>query len=73
MKPLALDVDLLIEQDGRQMLLRGSGTSFTARFPTLTSLFHFARLLWRFRGRAPRGYRLRVQWRWLYTDLTTGR
>ena len=70
MKPLELDVDLLIEHGRRQMLLRGSGTSFTARFPTLASLIHFSLLLWSFRHRAPRGYAVRVEWRCFGANIT---
>ena len=58
-----LEVDLLIEHKGRQLNLRGSGTSYVASFPTLLSLMHHARVLWRFRKSVPRGVSLTAKWR----------
>jgi hypothetical protein len=62
-RPLpALDVDLLIEHDGRHLELRGSEMRFVARFPTLASLFHFLRIFWPYRNRAPLEATLEIEW-----------
>lgn len=63
-RPLpVLDVDLLIEHGGHQLKLRGSGTRFSVRAPTLLSLFHYLRISWASRNRIPREASVHVEWR----------
>lgn len=61
--PIVVEVDLLIEHDGRQLTVQGSGGNFVARFPTLASLFHFARIIWARRTAAPIDATFQVAWR----------
>ena len=65
----ALDLDLRIQHAGHELILTGSGGSFVARFPTLLSLLHFARLSWPFRAHLPPDASLQVQWRWLHLPV----
>jgi hypothetical protein len=59
----ALDLDLRVEHGGHRVSLTGTGKRFTARFPTVASLLHFARIFWPLRKRFPREYSLRVSLR----------
>ena len=69
----SLDLDLLIEHAGHQLTLSGSGMAFIATFPSLASLFHFARLGWSFRSQIPRHATLRVAWRGFSIPVNAGR
>ena len=59
----ALDVDLTIESNGQHTSIQGSGFHFVATFPTLGSLFYFAKILWPLRKLLPKGYAIQAQWR----------
>ena len=73
-RPLpVLDVDLLIEHGGHQLKLRGSGTRFAAKFPTLLSLLHFLRISWSSRKRIPREASFHVEWRRLRIPVKSAR
>jgi len=58
----ALSADLLIENAGYRCTLSGGNMSFVARFPSLSSLIHFAPLFWSLRKYIPPGLTLRIQW-----------
>ena len=60
-RPLpALDLDLLVEHEGHQVKLRGSGRAFIAEFSTLSSLVHFVRAAYPFRRSLPSEYRFQI-------------
>lgn len=59
----ALDLDLVIEHEGYQAEVKGSGRHFVAKVPTLLGLLHFARTLWPARKAFPRDYEVQVEWR----------
>ena len=59
----ALDVDLLIEHDGHQVGVTGSGRHFVAKFPTLFSLLHFSWAFWSVRKHVPREFQFQVELR----------
>lgn len=59
----AVELDLVIEQGGQRMTVRGQNGQFLATFPSLRSLFHFARELWPWRQHKPSGVRVVVGWR----------
>ena len=61
----ALDLDLVIESNGQRTSIQGSGYRFIATFPTLGSLFHFARILWPLRKAFPKGYAVQAKWKGL--------
>ncbi len=61
--PPVIEVDLLIEHDGRHLTVRGSGRNFVAKFPSLPSLFHFARIFWAHRTEAPIDAIVQIAWR----------
>ena len=61
--PPEVEVDLLIEHDGRHLTVQGSGRNFVAKFPTLLSLFHFARIFWAHRTEAPLDATVQIAWR----------
>lgn len=71
MMPLlrALDVDLVLEYQGRHMSLRGSAGRFAARFPTLRSAIVILRALWPYRKRLPSGITIDLQWKWISIAL----
>lgn len=69
----ALSADLLIENAGHQMRLTGGRMSYVADFPTLSSLFHFARIGWAWRKQIPPGLQLRIVWRGLTLPFRLGR
>ena len=63
-RPLpALDIDLIIEHDGHQAAVTGSGHRFVAKCPTLKSVFHYSLNLWPWRKVLPSGYIFQMEWR----------
>jgi len=58
----ALEVHLLVEHAGHQMTVTGSDARFVARFPTLASMVHFARIGWALRRSIPAEASLSVEW-----------
>jgi hypothetical protein len=73
-RPLPVfEVDLLIEHGGHRLKLRGSGTRFAARFPTLLSLFQFLRISWASRKRIPPQASFHVEWRRLRIPVKSAR
>ncbi len=61
-RPLpALDVDLVVEHEGYQAKLQGSGRDFVAVFDTLASLVHFVRAAYPFRKSLPSEYRFQIE------------
>jgi len=75
MKPVphVLECDLLIEHQGRQLRLEGSGGEFIARFPTLASLVHFVPLGWAYRRSLPAKIAVQVKWKNLSFRVQSGR
>jgi hypothetical protein len=59
----ALELDLAVEHAGHRITVTGAGGRFVARFSSLSSLWHFARLYLRDRRRMPRGISVRLEWR----------
>ena len=59
------EVDLVIENDGHQAAVKGSGHDFVARFQSLSDLFHFGRTFWPVRKSVPHEIGIVVAWRWL--------
>ena len=57
----ALDLDLVVEHEGYQVTLRGSGRDFVAEFGTLASLVHFVRAAYPFRTSLPPEYRFQIE------------
>jgi hypothetical protein len=60
--PSELDVDLQIQHKGHELRLKGSGTSFVAQFPTLSSLLHFLREFRTFRRQIPGEATIVAEW-----------
>ena len=65
----ALDLDLIVEHQGHQVSLTGSGYSFVARFPSILSLIHFGRAAWPARKQWPEGYGISIEWRGLQVRI----
>jgi len=59
----SLDVDLRLEHNGHQAAVSGSKGSFVVKFPSLFSLFHFARVLWPSRKQVPAGCKVQIEWK----------
>lgn len=68
--PRALELDLALEHAGHRVILTGASGWFVARFASLPSLWHFARLYLRDRRRLPRGFSVRLEWRGLGWRIT---
>lgn len=60
-----MELDLRIEQAGHEFELTGSHGNLTARFRRLSSVWHFAKLVWRTRWPRMAGTGLRIEYgRW---------
>lgn len=62
----AVELDLVVEQDGHQATLQAQDGNFLVTFPTLRSLLHFARELWPQRHQMPMGITVAIRWRALH-------
>lgn len=61
----ALELDLAVEHEGHLVRLTGAGGRFLVRFPTLSSLIHFGRVVFPARKQFPSGFSVRLEWRGL--------
>lgn len=59
----ALKFDMVLEQGGYECRIGGSGERVTVTLASLSSLLHFARLLWPLRGFVPRDTVVQFRWR----------
>jgi len=58
-----LAVDLHLEHSGHNLDITGTGPEYTLRFPSLSSLVHYALAFWPLRKHVPQGTILRLKYR----------
>lgn len=59
----ALELDLAVEHEGYHVQVTGRSGRMVARFPSLSSLIHFARMAFPARHQFPSGLSIRIEWR----------